>query len=180
MAYITKFDGQTDKTIQLGDKKNPTKASIEGYYLGTKETPDTGFGPGKLHIFQTKTGTVGVWGKTNSNRLMTAELRGQMCLLTFTGMGEAKKGRNAAYNYTLKHDPENTVSVADVDVNADTAVDDDSSEGSDFEEADLGAEEAYEEVPPARPVAPKRPVTAPDAARAAKVQALLAQGRKTG
>ncbi len=116
MAYKTKFDGSTDTTIKLGGAGNPT--SIEGYFLGTKEIPDQGYGPGKLHIFQTQEGTVGVWGKTNSNRLLTSDIIGQMVLLSFTGMGEKKKGKNPAYNYSVQHDPENTTDVSGVNLNA--------------------------------------------------------------
>jgi hypothetical protein len=120
MAYIKKFDGKTDLVIALGNKDkttdNPT--SIEGYFMGTKETPDTGYGPGKLHFFQTEKGVVGVWGKTNSNRLLTQDHRGQMCLLTFTGMGERKKGKNPAYEYSLQYDPNNTIDVSGVDLSA--------------------------------------------------------------
>lgn len=120
MPYITKFDGKTDTTIQLGNKDKSTNNpnSVEGYFLGTRETPDTGYGPGKLHLFQTEAGTVGVWGKTNSNRLLTASHRGQMCLLEFTGMGERKKGKNPAYEYSFKYDPNNTIDVSAVDLGA--------------------------------------------------------------
>lgn len=118
MAYITKFDGKTDNVINLGnkDKSTDNPTSIEGYYLGTKEIPDSGYGVGKLHLFQTKSGTVGVWGKTNSNRLMTPDLVGSMVLLSFTGMGERRKGKNPAYEYSLQYDPQNKTDTSSVDL----------------------------------------------------------------
>ncbi len=167
MAYKTKFNGTADTAIQLGDKNNPVKASIEGHFLGTKNTPDTGYGPGKLHIFQTQEGNVGVWGKTNSNRLLTADHVGQLVTLTFTGMGPKSKGKNPAYQYELKYDEENTIDTAGLDVNAAPAVDDE-------EESDIDSDETPLDVaPPTRAVAPARVVAAPDAARQARVQALL-------
>jgi hypothetical protein len=116
MAFKKKFDGQTDTTIQLGDKNNPVPVSIEGYFLGTKEIPDGGYGPGKLHIFQTANGATGVWGKTNSNRLLTRDLIGTMVRLTFTGMGPKVKGKNQAYTYELEVDATETMDVTGIDV----------------------------------------------------------------
>lgn len=118
MAFKKKFDGQVDKAIQLGNKENPARESVEGYFLGTKTTPDTGYGPGKLHIFQTAEGAVGVWGKANSNRLLTSDLTGQMCRLTFTGMGEKVKGKNPAYKYELEVDSSETMDTSGIDLNA--------------------------------------------------------------
>lgn len=179
MAYIKKFDGQTDTTVQLGDKNNPVRKSVEGYFLGTKETPDTGYGPGKLHIFQTKEGTVGVWGKTNSNRLMTSDHRGQMCKLTFTGMGEKKKGKNPAYNYELQYDAENTTDVTGVDMNASEPEEDlgsDEVEGSSFAEEPSESEESSpDEITVARakpPLSKPAPVSASSRDR---VNALLSR-----
>ena len=171
MAFKKKFDGTVDEAIQLGDKNKPNeRPSIEGYFMGSKDTPDSGYGPGKLHIFQTEKGTVGVWGKTNSNRLLTSDIIGQMVRLTFTGMGEKKKGKNPAYLYSVEHDSSNTIEMDGVSVNqAEMAADE-----PDYEEADVESEEPpVDEVPVARASAPRRAATTPDAARQAKVQALL-------
>lgn len=183
MAYITKFDGQTDTTIQLGGvskqdgKPNPT--SIEGYFLGTKEIPDSGYGPGKLHIFQTSDGTIGVWGKTNSNRLLTKDLAGQMVLLTFTGMGEKKKGKNPAYMYSVQHDPNNTTDVSGIDLNSSEPESDESVESEDA--AMTPANNTYSSAHVPRTVAqPARTVvaaSAPSASKQAEIQALLKSRR---
>lgn len=171
MAYKTKFNGTADSAIQLGDKNNPVKASIEGYYLGTKNTPDTGYGPGKLHIFQTQEGNVGVWGKTNSNRLLTQDHVGQMVTLTFTGMGPKTKGKNPAYQYELQYDDENTIDTSSIDVNAAPAIEDE-------EDQDLDSDETPVDVaPPVRATPPVKAASTPDAARQAKVQALLNSSR---
>ncbi len=169
MAYKTKLDAKTDEAIKLGGEGNPS--SIEGYYLGAKDTPDTGYGPGKLHIFQTEKGNVGVWGKTNINRLLTADHAGQMCLLEFTGMGERRKGRNAAYEYKLSYDEDNTIDTSGLNVNAAEASED-YADDSDSEE-----EEVQDEVAPARAVPPKVSAKTPDAARQAEVRARLS-GRR--
>lgn len=176
MGYITKFDGRTDKTVKVGGEGNPT--SIEGYFLGSKDT-ESDYGPGKLHLFQTQEGVVGVWGKTRMNNLLTEAHRGQMVLLSFTGMIQpSKKGRRPSYGYKLQYDPSNTIDVANIDVNAAPASTeseegyDDSSDSYDSEMSGH-EEDTVEETPPARPVAPKVAAATPDASRQAKVQALI-------
>lgn len=177
MAYKTKFDGQTDTSIQLGDKNNPTPVSIEGYFLGTRETPDTGYGPGKLHIFQTPEGTTGVWGKTNSNRLLTSELVGQMVLLTFTGMGEKKKGKNPAYNYSLQHDPDNTTDVSGINVNGQEPEESEGETESVDSDAEPTPAPTYASTPVVRTATPVSSAPPSNSAAQAKLAALRA--RKT-
>ncbi len=172
MAYRTKFDGTTDTTIKLGGPGNPT--SIEGYFLGTRDIPDQGYGPGKLHIFQTQEGSVGVWGKTNSNRLLTPDIVGQMVLLTFTGMGEKKKGKNPAYNYSVQHDPENTMDVTGINVNSSEpeGLDDETDGGNDVEEtAPVVTAPRPKVTTPS--VAPKATIGGGNSATQAKLQEML-------
>lgn len=167
MAYQTKFDGNTDKTVTLGKEGNPT--SIEGYFLGTKITPDTGYGPGKLHIFQTAEGAVGVWGKTRLDQLLSADLIGQMTLVSFTGMiAAAKKGKSPSYGFKVQHDKDNTIDTSSINLSS-----------SDNQELDSNDSDVIEEEEPA-PVAytsPKIAAKTPNSDRVAKVQALL-NGRK--
>ncbi len=174
MAYITKFNGNTDSTVTLGKEGAPT--SVEGYFLGTKETPDTGFGPGKLHVFKTSEGDIGVWGKSRLNNMLTPELVGQMVLVEFTGMiPPAKKGRRPSYGFKVQHDPENTIEVSSVALTAPTDADD--YEDSDAADDYLDAQTAS--VSPVRPSRPSAPLKTPSAADRAKVNALLS-GRKVG
>lgn len=186
MAYKTKISLTTDTTIVLGGVNKETgdknAASIEGYYLGNRPTPDKGYGPGVLHFFKTVKGVVGVWGKTRLNNLLTKELAGQMCLVTFTGMGPKSKGRSPAFLYEVKHDEDNTMDVSNLEVQdaaGEPAEDEDEDTGrsapnyaADDEEND---EASYEAAPaPVRTAAaPKRTASVPDAARQAQVQALL-------
>lgn len=172
MAFKTKFDGQTDTTITLGKEGSPK--SIEGYFLGSKETPDKGFGPGKLHFFQTAEGVVGVWGKTKLNILLTSDLIGQMVRATFTGMVQpTKKGRRPSYGFRVEHDSDNTIDTSNINLNAEpsTAVDEDESPTNEYineEDADL-----EEEIPYKAPKAPMVKAQAPSAEKQAKVQALM-------
>lgn len=179
MGYKTKFDGNTDKTIQVGGVNSKTNqanpATIEGYFLGSKDT-QSDYGPGKLHIFQTSEGTIGVWGKTRMDKLLTSELVGQMVLVTFTGMiAPSKKGRRPSYGYKVQHDPENTIDTSTINLSPSASDEEDSFEEEESFETE--AEEAYEEPAPARAVAPKVAAVAPDASRQAKVQALLNKSR---
>jgi len=184
MAFQTKADLRTDNVFALGGKtqtggKAPT--SVEGYYLGSKVTKDTGYGPGQLHIFQTETGNVGVWGKTHLNGLLSSELVGQMCRVTYTGMSTPKKGRRPAYLFKVEHDPENTIDVSSVNA-ASIEVTDSDDEDTSYESDSYDNNESVVEEEPvvARSVAPKTPVSAPDAARKARVEALLnGRNRKT-
>ncbi len=166
MAFQTKFDGSTDTTIRLGGEGNP--GSIEGYFLGSKET-ESDYGPGKLHIFQTSEGTVGVWGKTRMNSLLTKELAGQMCRVTFTGMiAPSKKGRKPSYGYKVEHDPQNVIDVGNINLQA-TA--DSESEEDDVNE---DSHETYSDSAP-RYTAPVGRSTTPPATSSnqSKVQNLL-------
>lgn len=176
MAYVTKFDGRTDKTVKVGGEGNPT--SIEGYFLGSKDTVSD-YGPGKLHLFQTHEGIVGVWGKTRMNNLLTEDHKGQMVLLTYTGMiAPTKKGMRPSYGFKLQYDASNTIDISNIDLSASPAASEEEETGDEY----VSQEETYEEeqvvAAPARPVAPQRPAAAPDASRQAKVQALLTKNRR--
>lgn len=177
MAYKTKFDGSTDKTIQLGGKKadgTPNPTSLEGYFLGSKDT-QSDYGPGKLHVFQTKDGTVGVWGKSRLDNLLTSELVGQMTLVTFTGMIESsKKGRRPSYGYRVQHDEDDKTNVSGLDLNAAPAStsesDEESSDYGDTNSSGQDDNESFDEVAPVRASPPKVAASIPAASR---VQALL-------
>ncbi len=172
MAYITKFDGSVNKTVSIGGKGNPQ--SVEGYYLGAKDTKGK-FGPCKLHIFQTEDGHIGVWGKSRMNYLLTQDLKGQMVLVTFKGMIPSNKG-NPAFDYSVQHDPANTIDTTGVDANAQPPQEpelDTVDEEIDFDAVD--AEEDVVELP--RPKAPVRAATV-DPAKQARLQQMLASRRK--
>lgn len=174
MAYKTKFDGTTDKTIQLGGtsatgERNPT--SLEGYFLGSKDT-QSDYGPGKLHIFQTKEGTVGVWGKTRLNTLLTEELKGQMCLVSFTGMvAPSKKGRKPSYGYKVQHDEDNRTDVSNVNLNAAAPAEEDDGEASYDSDQNDENNNAWKDAPSGYQA--KVPASAPTAAQVSNVQARL-------
>lgn len=176
MGYIKKPTLTCDKVVQLGGEGNPTE--VEGYYLGHRVT-DGEYGPGKIHVFQTKEGNVGVWGKTNLNSMLTSEHAGQMVLVSFTGMSKPKKGRRPAYLFELQYDPKNTIDVTGVQASAQDGEEDESfSTYSAENEADnFESDSVVDEPAPVRAKAPARPAAAPSAARQAQVQALL-NGRK--
>lgn len=192
---IADLDCQVTTAIGGVDKKsgknNPK--TIEGFYIGTRQVPSkkTKSGFAALHVLQTEKGNVGVWGKTNLDQKMTAVKAGQLIRISFTGMVETKN--NPMYKYRVQVDPSQTIDVAtgdDAVADADAYNDegdgayDDTAVGADdagYEpEAELGEEEApLDEAPVSRPVAPPRRASAPDAARAAKVQALLKSRART-
>lgn len=174
-----------DNAIQLGGidrktgKAHPTK--LEGYFIGSREIASakskTGFS--KLHIFQTQKGTVGIWGKTDLDRKLAGVSAGAMTRVTYTGTKETKN--NPMYCYKVEVDKENTIDVGNLAAasNRDDSNDEYGSyeaSGSDdyVEESDVGEEEAaLDEVPPTRPVSPRKAATSPNAVQQARVQALL-------
>lgn len=180
MAYKEKLQLSTDKTITIGGasadgKPNPTK--IEGFYLGAK-TVDSDFGPGKLHIFQTAEGNVGVWGKTHLNGLLSPDLTGTMVLVTFAGMkAPSKKGRRPSYSYKVQYNSENTIDVTGLAATQETEQVSDNEYYDDNGSDDSDTDVDYDTAVTKAATPPAKAATAPSAERQAKVRALLA-GKK--
>lgn len=168
MAFQTKFDGSVSRTMSLGTAGSPEV--IEGYFVGTKTT-QSAYGEGKLHVFQTNEGYIGVWGKTRLNSLLTTDLLGQMVRATFTGMiAPTQKGRRPSYGFKVEHDKDNTIDTSNINLSA--------ASPESEEDEDLDSDAATDEVIPSQPVAPRTPAAAPSAAARAQVQALLSRSPK--
>lgn len=168
-----------DTTISLGgeDKKtkkpNPTK--IEGYYIGTKEVGPNKFNKNKqdvVHVFQTKEGNTGVWGKTDLDTKLKNTVPGRMVRVTFTGTIPTNKG-NDMLKFKVEIDDSNTIDVSDLAGTTDNTYSDDVSE-EDEEVEETEDEEAKE---PSR-VAPAVAATAVE--RANRVKELLSKSKKVG
>lgn len=189
---VTSLD--TDTTVALGGlnkktgKPNPSK--LEGYFLGTKvvESKMSRDGTAKIHIVQTASGNVGVWGKTDMDRKMAGVTPGVMIRISFTGKQKIP-GKNDMYKYKVELDTDNTIEVsgeenslisnneAEDDVPELNFSNDSTDEG--YEDTFAEEEEAEDEVQYRAPVAPKKAAATPDAARQAKVKELLAKsGRR--
>lgn len=179
MAFKTVNDLSTENAVALGgvnrktNKANPT--TITGYYIGSRdvESPKSKTGKAKLHVFQTSTGNVGVWGKTDLDAKMCAAQTGALTRVSFTGMQETKN--NPMYKYKVEIDTENTIEVA-----TDTTPSQYSAGASDTEEEsydsnDLFSESDVDEAPIPRAAAPSTPARPPSADSQARVQALLAK-----
>jgi hypothetical protein len=188
MAFKPVADLDTDKMTAIGGidkksgKKNPT--SLTGYFIGTKEVESKKSKTGKaaVHVFQTKEGNVGVWGKTNLDVKMRAVTPGVLTRVSFTGMVETKN--NPMYKYNVEVDSSDTIEVggpaqetldntaaehsfdkyqAEEDLDADDAID-----------SDLDSDDApLDEVQATRAARPARAAATPDAASQARVQQLL-------
>lgn len=187
MAFTEVMDLDCDVTTALGGrnkktgKANPT--NVEGYYLGSKtvESPRSKSGKAQLHILQTATGNLGVWGKTDLDRKMLSVSPGAMIRITQSGTVPTPNGD--MYKFKVEVDSENTIEVAlppaviaeESEEYVAAATTDDGYEEAAVDEED---EETLDEVAPARAVAPKKAVATPDAARQAKVKALLSGNRK--
>lgn len=186
MGFEKVVDLDSDTTISLGGRNKktgkPNPSRIEGYYIGTKDVPSrlSRDGTAKLHVLQTAKGNVGVWGKTHLNRKMLLVPAGAMIRVTHTGMTPTPTGE--MYKYEVEVDKSNTIEVSapsnetvsyensDVSTGSYESYE---TEDSGLEEQDLLSEEtSYDEVAPTVIAAKPRSMT-PDAAKQAKVQALL-------
>lgn len=190
---VADLDCETSTAIGGKNKETgkPNPTSITGYFIGTRQVDSkkskTGFAA--LHVIQTPKGNVGVWGKTNLDRKMRAVPPGQMVRITFVGMVETRN--NPMYKYKVEADAENAIEVQAPDTSEstseeaeetseDTGAEQEYTEETEEEEQALDAEEEQtDEISPPRAKAPKTPVATPDAARAAKVKALLNGKRPT-
>lgn len=165
MAFQKKVGFGDCPTIKIGgkdDEGNPRPTQVEGYYLGSKVTPDKGYGPGLLHFFKTKQGDIGVWGKTMMNNSLTEDLVGQMVRVTYKGLGKKTPGKNPAQLFDVEHDPDNVLEEAAAATEA---------------EASHDPEEESEQEAPLPPAKPKgKQAVSPESQ--AKVAAFLA-GKKS-
>ena len=182
MAFKKLPTMDTDSTITIGGvekktgKKNPT--SVEGYFLGTKALGPNKFNKSKtdyMHVFQTKDGNVGVWGKTHMDRQLVSVTPGTMTRVSFAGTKDVGKGNDMTC-YLVEVDELNTIHV-NFDVNAsreeDSGEADYSNDYDGEEESADDKESAADEVAPSRPVPPRQAAQAPSAASIAKTKALL-------
>lgn len=181
MAFKEIQSLDADTTISLGgfNKKtrtdNPTQ--IEGYYLGSRTVPSqkSKTGTAYLHVFQTADGNVGVWGKTDLDRKMTAlaDKLGVMVRVTQKGT-KPTKGGNDMYMFRVEVDVENFIEVSAPPTQSieTEEVSDDEDYMEEFHE-EVNAE--FDAPTTRRPTAPVQPTAVPDAARQAKVKALLAK-----
>lgn len=158
-------------------KKNPTE--LEGYLLGIEDRANK-FNPGKpqkFYLFQTKDGEVGVYGKAGIDSVLRGARLGAMTKLVSTG-----ETLDTGKGFPMKvfkafQDKTNFIDIGPTNAPAEAAAQD-SYTGIDEEVAQDDSDDSlFDETPPARPVAARTPLATPDAARQAKVQALLAKSR---
>lgn len=167
MAYKKITDLHADVTITLGGlnkklgKQNPTK--VEGFFIGTKDIPDTKkkSGISTLYYFQTPKGVVGVWGKTDMDRKMKQATLGLMTLVTQTGMQDTPNG--PMYKFEVAQDDSLATEVAQLATEEQEEVAT-TANFNEEDDADLyDDEQAVDEVPLERPKAPRAPVAASNA-----------------
>lgn len=182
MAFENVTSLEAEVTISLGgvnrktNKANPVTA--EGYFLGSKKVDDQKkkCGYSYIHILQTESGNLGVWGKTNLDKKILNVAPGTMVRLTQSGMQKTPNGE--MYLYRVEQDKLNVidaVNLTDGTAEANTAYEDaDGETGLTEDEAPL------DEVRPARTLAtrPSAPAaTAPTPAKQSAIQALLNKNR---
>lgn len=161
------------KAVKLGGvdkktgKKNPTE--IEGYYLRVEKRPNKFKDePQNFYIFQTAEGDVGVYATGGIQREMKKAVIGRMTKLINTGRTLDTGKGNPMTVYQAFQDKSNTIEVSEApEVSMEYGSLDAEDPVAELEE------ENFEEVLPARPVAPKVASSVPDADRRAKMQALL-------
>lgn len=157
----TALGGKNKKT----GKANPTKA--EGYYLGSRkvESKKAKSGFAYIHFLQTPNGNLGIWGKTDLDRKLTAVTPGSMVRVTQSGMASTPNGD--MYKFKVEIDSDNTIEVT-----AQASDDTPSSEGEETEDDnyyDASAEDEEQEVE----VEAVQTTALSASQRKAKVEALL-------
>lgn len=163
MAFKPLADLDCTTTTAIGGTNKETGAknpiSIEGYYIGTRQVPSkkSKTGLAALHILQTASGNVGVWGKTNLDQKMPSVLPGQLIRVSFVGMVETPN--NPMYKYKVEVDADNTIQVASSEGVADSTERYDTSNNEDTLVDDYATEEPSPQ-PVRRPSSPAQPASA--------------------
>jgi hypothetical protein len=112
MGFKEVTDLNADNATAIGGvnkktgKRNPIQ--VEGYYLGKKNV-EGARGPAALHIFQTETGNLGVWGKTDMNQKLENVVPGSMVRVSFSRMQSTPNGD--MYKYKVEVDDTNCILV---------------------------------------------------------------------
>lgn len=176
MAFREVQSLNPDTTISLGgtnrktNKVNPTQ--VEGYYMGSRKVDDnkkkSGFS--YIHVFQTSKGLLGVWGKTDMDRKVTAVDPGTMTRVTATGTRPTPNGD--MYVFKVELDSDNVIEVVGGGADAEAEHGGDSDTGERYESAPALQEDEEIETANAAQLA------ADQAAKKARVQALLNKNKK--
>lgn len=146
--------------------------TLKGFYLKTSEEVING-SKVKKHVFRTSDGLFSVLGQADMySQLTENHCVGTYVEVTFTGKFRKLKGGKTMKLYDVSFDREQVSDEAPIE---------DNSYDQDDNEQDLSAEtevaEIVDEPTPPRPSKPLRAAAVPDAARQAKVQALLNSNR---
>lgn len=182
MGFKEVNDLNPDTTISLGgtnrktNKANPTQ--VEGYYMGSRKVDDkkkkSGFS--HIHVFQTAKGMLGVWGKTDMDRKVLAVTPGTMTRVTSTGTRPTPNGD--MYVFKVELDDSNTIEVVG-NLNDNRAEDaNESGGGTTDEQYESEESTAFEEQTFATPTPNAAAIAADQAAKKARVQALLNKNKK--
>lgn len=148
MAFTEVQSLDAEITIALGGtnkktgKKNPTTA--EGYYLGSRKVENK-TGESSIHFLQTSKGNLGIWGKTDLDRKLTAVVPGTMVRLNFTGMQATPRGD--MYKFKVEVDADNTIDVSGLaSSNTSSAEEEASVEDDSYTDAEYDASAEDEEI----------------------------------
>lgn len=182
MAFKQVQSLEAENTIALGGFNKKTRkenaTSVEGYYLGSRTVPDSKkiSGQSFIHFFQTESGNLGVWGKTDIDRKLSAVTPGTMTRVSFTGMRETPKGD--MYLFKVEVDAENTIEVSAPQNHnvASVSANDDAGEVTYTDEEEAGLEDDETALDEVKVAPARRPTTvaAPSTEAQSRTRALLA------
>ena len=181
MAFKEVNDLNPDTTIALGgtnrktNKANPTQ--VEGYYMGSRKVDDKKkkSGYSHIHVFQTAKGMLGVWGKTDMDRKVLAVTTGTMTRVTATGTRPTPNGE--MYVFKVELDDSNTIEVVG-SVNDNRAEDANEGGSNETEEYEAAPEFDGNEGISDTNYNAAATLAADQAAKKARVQALLNKNKK--
>ena len=176
MAYEKVSDLSTDTVVKLGGVNSktgkPNPLNMEGYYLGSR-TVKSENGVSAIHVFQTPKGNQGVWGTADINTKLGQIKPGTMVLVEYVEKRKLQGGKTK-HVYSVSFDKDNTIEVA-----ASTAQTyDDGDDKGGYQTASESTAGTYEEEDEGQDEELAALEAAAQAARKAKVQALLNKNKK--
>lgn len=176
MAFQNAKQQLAERTIRLvGEDKvtgKPYPSRLEGYYLGSKVVTTRNGDQATVYTFRTDEGNIGLWGgHTDLDRQMSLPTLGCMTRVSYNGKKSIPGGKTR-HDYLVEWDVSQTIELG---TKSPSSLESEEVSDTDYDDEEVNAE--FDAPTTRRPTAPVTAATVPDAARQAKVKALLAKSK---
>lgn len=163
MARKKVVDLDAENAVGFGKEEGqiPPGHTLEGHYIGGRKVK-TKFGMATLHVLQTESGNLGVWGSAQLDAKLGTVPPGSMVFITYVKKIKVTNGTMKVFE--VEYDDEDRVEASAVQVNFQ-----DSSEGEeDAEEESSEAEDVEEEAEEESKPEPAKAASKPAASKSGK------------